>query len=598
MPRPSSPGEEAPRPPTRGKRFFWEGGRAPLRFTHTLRFRLIVLSVLCTAVVSLAGNLSLYGYLNDIINQRAAHIDEIYLSTLQSQLNTYLTDLNDLAVLCASDSTVSRSLNASKAEAIDAQERLDAYLATSPVQNYIDVLSVVNDEGLIVSATAQTFGELHDYEAILAQPLYRQAVERGADRQMGVVDSIHSSARALAMIRPIQGLGSRPGQGYLYVELNLELLDRALEPYTELNPLFVAEASGELVTARPAEVSDDFTAGELTDGDCMIGGRLYEVRSEPLSMGGLRLYHCVLQTELDQEGIHILYTVIAVVALSLLLALCLSVLFSAYFSRPISRLNDRLRRIAANDFSFDPAIEKPQDELGQIGRTVNEMSMSIQHLLRETEAMYNQRRNIEIDLLQSQVNPHFLYNTLDSIRWMAVIQKNPGIANITRSLSNLLKNIAKGTQDKIPLREELGLLNDYIAIQSVRYLETFTFENRVPEELYDCRIVKLTLQPLVENAIFHGIEPTGECGTITLTGRAEGGDLYLCVEDDGAGIEPERLAGILTTERKRSGSSMNGIGIANVHKRLQLIYGRQYGLKVESEPGKYTRVTVHLPKEV
>ena len=224
--------------------------------------------------------------------------------------------------------------------------------------------------------------------------------------------------------------------------------------------------------------------------------------------------------------------------------------------------------------------------------------MSIQHLLRETEAMYNQRRNIEIDLLQSQVNPHFLYNTLDSIRWMAVIQKNPGIANITRSLSNLLKNIAKGTQDKIPLREELGLLNDYIAIQSVRYLETFTFENRVPEELYDCRIVKLTLQPLVENAIFHGIEPTGECGTITLTGRAEGGDLYLCVEDDGAGIEPERLAGILTTERKRSGSSMNGIGIANVHKRLQLIYGRQYGLKVESEPGKYTRVTVHLPKEV
>ena len=142
-----------------------------MRFTHTLRFRLIVLSVLCTAVVSLAGNLSLYGYLNDIINQRAAHIDEIYLSTLQSQLNTYLTDLNDLAVLCASDSTVSRSLNASKAEAIDAQERLDAYLATSPVQNYIDVLSVVNDEGLIVSATAQTFGELHDYDAIRAQPL-------------------------------------------------------------------------------------------------------------------------------------------------------------------------------------------------------------------------------------------------------------------------------------------------------------------------------------------------------------------------------------------------------------------------------------------
>ena len=285
-----------------------------------------------------------------------------------------------------------------------------------------------------------------------------------------------------------------------------------------------------------------------------------------------------------------MYKVATVLALSLLLAVCLAVLTSAYFSRPVSRLNARLRRIAANDFSFDPEIEKPQDELGQIGRTVNEMSMSIQHLLHETEEMYTQRRNIEIALLQSQVNPHFLYNTLDSIRWMAVIQKNPGIASITHSLSNLLKNIAKGTQDKITLAEELGLLQDYIAIQAVRYVEMFTFVDEVPQELYDCRIVKLTLQPLVENAIFHGIEPTGECGTITLTGRAEGDELYLCVEDDGAGIEPERLATILTAESKRSGSSMNGIGIANVHKRLQLIYGRQYGLTVESEPGRYHKV--------
>lgn len=569
-----------------------------MRFTKTLRFRLIVLSVLCTAVVSLAGNLALYGYLNDIINQRADHIDEIYLSTLQSQLDTYLTDLSDLAVLCASDTTVSRALTGSQAQAIDAQQRLDAYLATSPVQDFIDVLSIVNDQGLIVSATAQTFGELQDYEAIRAQPLYRQAVESGGSQQAGVVASIRGSRQALALIRPIQGLGSRPGQGYLYVELDLDLFDRVLAPYADLNPLFVAQEAGAIVTARPAGRPGDLTAAALADGDCDIGGQTYLVRSEPLSMGGLRLYHCTLQTALDQEGIHILYTVIAVVALSLLLAVCLSVLVSAYFSRPISRLNDRLRRVAANDFSYDPAIEKPQDELGQIGRTVNEMCMSIQNLLAQTEEMYDQRRNIEIALLQSQVNPHFLYNTLDSIRWMAVIQKNPGIANITRSLSNLLKNIAKGTQDKITLREELGLLDDYIAIQSVRYLETFTFVNQVPESLYDYRIVKLTLQPLVENAIFHGIEPTGECGTITLTGREEGDDLYLCVEDDGAGIEPERLANILTAEHKRSGSSLNGIGIANVHKRLQLIYGRAYGLTVESELGRYTRVTVHLPKEV
>ena len=415
----------------------------------------------------------------------------------------------------------------------------------------------------------------------------------------GVAPSIHGGDPVLAAVRPIQGLGSRPGQGYLYLELQLALFDEVLAPYSDLNTLFIATGSGALACALPQNFPEGFTAAGLAPGQlCEIGGAQYQVTGRALALGGLTLYHCALQTALDQEGLHILYTVAAVLALSLLLAVCLAVLTSAYFSRPVSRLNARLRRIAANDFSFDPEIEKPQDELGQIGRTVNEMSMSIQHLLRETEEMYTQRRNIEIALLQSQVNPHFLYNTLDSIRWMAVIQKNPGIASITRSLSNLLKNIAKGTQDKITLAEELGLLQDYIAIQTVRYVEMFTFVNEVPQGLYACRIVKLTLQPLVENAIFHGIEPTGECGTITLTARAEGDDLYLCVEDDGAGIEPERLATILTAESKRSGSSMNGIGIANVHKRLQLIYGRQYSLTVESEPGRYTRVTVHIPREV
>lgn len=139
---------------------------------------------------------------------------------------------------------------------------------------------------------------------------------------------------------------------------------------------------------------------------------------------------------------------------------------------------------------------------------------------------------------------------------MAVIQQCPGIAATVGNLVNLLKNLAKGTQDKIPLREEFALLNDYIAIQNVRYVETFTFVNEVPDELLDLRIIKLTLQPLVENAIFHGIEPTGECGTITLSARTEDNDLILTVADDGAGIPPEKLKTLLTAPHQRNRSSL------------------------------------------
>lgn len=331
--------------------------------------------------------------------------------------------------------------------------------------------------------------------------------------------------------------------------------------------------------------------------EMMLGGRKFKVAAVRLNAGGLSLYSCFEMTGLDNDGAQTRMAIAATLLSSFLLALVLALLLAAYLTKPISLLNNRLHRIADNDFSYDPEIEKAGGELGQIGHTVNEMTMSIENLLQTTEQSYEQRRKIEIQLLQSQVNPHFLYNTLDSIRWMAVIQKSPGIESMTRSLSNLLKNIAKGTQDKITLEEELALLHDYVEIQSVRYMEAFTFYDTVPKELYRYRIIKLTLQPLVENAIFHGIEPTGENGTITVTGREEGGDLVLCVTDDGAGIPPDVLPTLLSEERPRSHASLNGIGVCNVHKRLQMLYGDAYGLTIESEPGGGTCVTVRVPKE-
>ena len=128
-------------------------------------------------------------------------------------------------------------------------------------------------------------------------------------------------------------------------------------------------------------------------------------------------------------------------------------------------------------------------------------------------------------------------------------------------------------------------------------MEAFSFDDRVPQELYCYRVIKLTLQPLVENAIFHGIEPTGEGGTITVSGHEEGSDLLLYVTDDGAGIPADTLAGLLTAERPRSHASLNGIGVYNVHRRLQMLYGPGYGLTIESEPGCGTCVTVRIPKE-
>ena len=583
-------------------------------FFSTLKWKLIFTSVLCTAAVSLFGSLFLYYKMNTMLQQKADRIDELHLSTLSDQLNEYLEDLSDLGNLCANDVQVVTALEQTgrssyaMRQALDAQNRLNAYLASSPLSSTVDQLTVFNTDGRFISGAGRTMGTPQDYDHIIQQPLYRKIMQmqNPPAAMIAPAQSIHMAMRrdpyVLAIVCPVRGLGSTSGYGYLYAELGLDLFSNVLEPFDEWSKLFLATDDTVLICPESLTEEEMPTARQLAQAsaentELLLGDRKFKVTAVRLNVGGLSLYSCFEMTGLDNDGAQTRMAVATTLLSCFLLALVLALLLAAYLTKPISLLNNRLHRIADNDFSYDPEIEKAGGELGQIGHTVNEMTMSIENLLQTTEQSYEQRRKIEIQLLQSQVNPHFLYNTLDSIRWMAVIQKSPGIESMTRSLSNLLKNIAKGTQDKITLEEELALLHDYVEIQSVRYMEVFTFHDTVPKELYRYRIIKLTLQPLVENAIFHGIEPTGENGTITVTGREEGGDLVLCVTDDGAGIPPDVLPTLLSEERPRSHASLNGIGVCNVHKRLQMLYGEAYGLTIESEPGVGTCVTVRVPKE-
>ena len=569
--------------------------------------------MLCTAAVSLFGNPFLYYRMNAMLTQKAERISEIHLSTMSDQLNGYLEDLSDLGNLCANDLQVvtalewrGSSISAMK-QALEAQNRLNAYLATSSLSDSIYQISAFNTDGRIISGLVQTMGTAQDYESIIVQPMFAALSSQSVptDALMCVTRPIHTVSRqqpyVIALLCPVRGLGSPVGHSYLYIELGLELFNSVLEPYDSWSSLYLTDSNTVLRILQGQTADEAPTAQELAktldDGHTLhLADCEYGVAAVALDGAGLQLYSCTELGVLDSDGAQTRMAVLTVLASSLLLTLVLSIILATYLSKPISLLNARLHRIAENDFSYEPVIEQANGELGQIGRTVNEMTMSIENLLATQQQSYEQRRRIEIQLLQSQVNPHFLYNTLDSIRWMAVIQKCPGIEKMTRSLSNLLKSIAKGTQDKITLQEELNLLHDYVDIQAVRYMEAFSFADEVPEALYKYRIIKQTLQPLVENAIFHGIEPTGESGTITVTGREDGGDIVLCVAGDGAGIPADTLADLLTAERPRSHASLNGIGVYNVHKRLQMLYGDAYGLRIDSEPGCGTCVTVRIPK--
>ena len=170
---------------------------------------------------------------------------------------------------------------------------------------------------------------------------------------------------------------------------------------------------------------------------------------------------------------------------------------------------------------------------------------------------------------------------------------------MTRALSDLLKNIAKGTDEKVTLSQELTLLNSYIQIQKIRYVEMFDFICEIPKEYYDYKIMKFTLQPFIENSIYHGIEPKGEYGTIKVYIKDENKDFFeIVIEDDGVGISEENLKVLLSFDESESSKEVNNIGLKNVNERLKLSYGQEYGIKIESKINVGTKIFIKIPKEI
>ena len=273
----------------------------------------------------------------------------------------------------------------------------------------------------------------------------------------------------------------------------------------------------------------------------------------------------------------------------------------AVITRPVAALRQRLDQISEGNFTIDHGIEW-SNELGDIGRGINHLAGNIENLLARRLEDQKRKQDLEYQMLQTEINPHFIYNTLNSIRWMATIQNADGIAEMVTAFARLTKSISKSTEKLIPLQEELALLNDYFTIQQYRYGGDIQIEvAHIDDEAIcrDCMIPRFTLQPLAENAIFHGLEPKGGYGSVLLEIRIspEGGDVLVTLTDDGVGMPPEQVAHLLDPPMGAAAvkDKIRHVGLWNVHRRLQYSFGRNYGLSVESEPGVGTAVTIRLP---
>ena len=289
-------------------------------------------------------------------------------------------------------------------------------------------------------------------------------------------------------------------------------------------------------------------------------------------------------------------SIYVLVALGLIaVALVISSEIARNITFPIQKLRDSMKRVQKGDFSAAEIEVYSDNEIGSLTRSFNVMTHKIQDLMAQNIQEQEQKRKIELKALQSQINPHFLYNTLDSIIWMAEGKKNEEVVLMTASLARLLRQSISIENELVTIGQEVEYVRSYLTIQKMRYKDKLEFDINVDPRITHAQIIRLVLQPIVENAIYHGLKYKESKGMLKVHGYELGERIIIDITDDGVGMDEETLKHIY--DKHKVNYHSNGVGVYNVQQRLVLYYGKEYGIIYHSEKGKGTTATVVIPKK-
>ncbi len=277
----------------------------------------------------------------------------------------------------------------------------------------------------------------------------------------------------------------------------------------------------------------------------------------------------------------------------ILLALSVSTIIATGITKPVLMLKKSMISVENGDLNVTSSISG--GEIGELSSGFNRMISETRKLIQKIYEQETEKRDAEIIALQSQISPHFLYNTLNTIKWMAKIQGSTGIVNALGSLIQLLTFASKNKDNLISIKEELEQLNYYVDIMNLRFNDKFSVEYRVDDEALKCMTLKFLLQPIVENAIIHGFEDLSGNGVINITIVKKDDRIIYDVIDNGKGIDQETIRKILYSEEYSSKKKFSKIGLYNVNKRIKLEFGESYGVEIPEETGKNSRVHVEIP---
>lgn len=407
--------------------------------------------------------------------------------------------------------------------------------------------------------------------------------------------------------------GTRPS-GVAVVEIDLEALNQKLFPWlaTQNSTFLLTSMGGSLIlfdnasrhipvdlSQYPVAPQKDFM-DRLRESGMGLGAvshnglELHVIRAAN-NVLGWNLYYLIDKAYIDKSISEVYRNFYLSLLLWLLALVGITFFITYFFTKPIKKLANAMDKV--DSFDSIPRIDvKREDEIGRLANSYNSMMKRINALIGEVRLIEEQKKEYELKMLQSQIGPHFLYNTLTCIGSLAKQQKILEVRETIRSLVGLLSFSFDKRGQYVTVQEEIENLNAYLYIQKTRYGDIFDYHTDIAANAHGCTILKLTLQPLVENAIFHGLSGKKERGCIHIRAKIRGEHLIILVGDNGVGMEKEHCKGLLTDKDSNQISDrFSSIGIRNVHERLRLHFGSGYGLRITSGKDRGTVVRLVMP---
>lgn len=590
----------------------------------SLKKELFAYFFITSTVILLFLGIVFYFVMHKTIYERVQNDQKLFLENQLQLVDSNLTLLENLIIQVSTDEdlhTLMQENQEPQNKLNEVSERfyakLDNYL--QPIEKYVSVLHIEGNNGLRIRKGFESYLiDRNDYENT---EWFKNSMETSGAVCWWKMQENYTRvphvwiAAPTEYIVPIYKKICRSGDleilGDMVVFVSPSLFfgeeyQYTLDPNTQI---YLVDENGQIVysddqdcingTAENAVNICDLVDFPIHMSDAkqtrteMADGKLIVYRQSDITE--LSLVRVIELEKVVREASHFLYMVGALAVVLIVLSFALSLIFSSSFTRPIEEVIKKIQYIAEGNFDYRHNIGPGGKKFELLYQNLYKMENDIKKMIEENRRKEKEKRRLELSMLQMQINPHFLYNTLSSIKWMAVFQRAKGIESMVNSLGIVLQASYSKMDEFVTLDEELDILGHYLNIQKIRYQGKIQMNLICKnQQLLSCYVPRFILQPVVENAVFHGIAPKDGEGEIKIIIAEEPGNLKITVEDNGVGMDETVLENVL---KRSKGERQGHIGLANVHSRIRLIYGSEYGVHVESLKGKYTKVRIIMPKQ-